>query len=533
MPKLLPALLGLAFAGPALASPALAQITWPTEIWNPVEIAEDIILPMPCGGAMALRLVATDTEANWLADMPVQMGNDGIEGQEHSESLVSQGLAGSLSVKGAGERFYLIGKYEVTKGQYEAVMRDTCPAPVDESSLPIEGISWIEAQSFTQSYSEWLAKTAPEALRTAGGATAFLRLPTEEEWEFAARGGARVTEGQRRQKMFPIEGQLQDYVWFAGFKSCDGQAQPVGMLKPNPLGLFDIVGNVQEYTLDLYRLRGRERLHGAAGAPVARGGSCLTSEGRVRLSERDEVAQINPKTGAVNRKPFTGMRVVVASPVMTEEGRIHEFARDWKESAGMRLTIDQTANPIETLATLTKAEEDPEIRAALERISTGFEAEMATRNAVESRSAKSLVKAGFLTVRAYVLDYDLVSRTRLALEQPVDEDDEVLQLMRAQAMKSLHRAEERLTITQGALMGAVIHASEDFSAQAIEEAHRLVLREFQETSLEMTDVTQKTSEQMMQLFVDFTVSYRTARDTPPVQFFESVEAYYANLPKGN
>ena len=77
-----------------------------------------------------------------------------------------------------------------------------------------------------------------------------MRLPTEEEWEYAARGGAAVSELDFLGRTFPMPEGTSRYAWFQGPRSAAGRAQPVGMLEPNPLGLHDILGNVGELVLE-------------------------------------------------------------------------------------------------------------------------------------------------------------------------------------------------------------------------------------------------------------------------------------------
>lgn len=126
--------------------------------------------------------------------------------------------------------FYL-GKYEVTQAQYQAVMGTNPSAASKDPACPADTISEGEALEFCMKLGE---KTGKEA-----------RLPTEAEWEYACRAGTATAYffGDDPAK-------LGDYAWFAD--NDGGKSHPVGQKKPNPWGLYDIVGNVCERVSDTY-----------------------------------------------------------------------------------------------------------------------------------------------------------------------------------------------------------------------------------------------------------------------------------------
>ena len=167
---------------------------------------------------------------------------------------------------------FWIGKYEVTQGEWEAVM-GTNPSRFTEcgSQCPVERVSWNDVQKFIGRLNE----------RESGSGYVY-RLPTEAEWEYAARAG---TTGARY-------GELDEVAWYSG--NSDRETHPVGEKRANAWGLLDMLGNVWEWTADWYGgyptgsvtdpegpLGGSDR--------VFRGGSWNSRAGGVRSAARSGI----------------------------------------------------------------------------------------------------------------------------------------------------------------------------------------------------------------------------------------------------
>ncbi len=126
---------------------------------------------------------------------------------------------------------YYIGRHEVTQGQWQKIMGSN-PSRHKGENNPVDSVSWNDAQEFIKRLNE-----------KEGGN--LYRLPTEAEWEYAARGGmpTRYFFGNDQTK-------LPDHAWVT--RNAGGTTHPVGTKKPNQYGIHDTSGNVREWVQDWY-----------------------------------------------------------------------------------------------------------------------------------------------------------------------------------------------------------------------------------------------------------------------------------------
>ncbi|MCP4660392.1 MAG: formylglycine-generating enzyme family protein [bacterium] len=162
---------------------------------------------------------------------------------------------------------FWIGNTEVTNEQYRQVHPDHRPA--EPGDLPATYVSWRDAQEFCQS--------------------AGYRLPTEAEWEYAARAGT-----QTPWSFGANEADIGRFAWHVG--NTGGEPHAAGTLEPNPWHLHDMHGNVWEWVADVYGPFSDEPQTDPKGPElgsnpaddvrVVRGGSCLLGPWSVRSADR-------------------------------------------------------------------------------------------------------------------------------------------------------------------------------------------------------------------------------------------------------
>lgn len=169
---------------------------------------------------------------------------------------------------------FKLSKFEVTQELWEAVMDTNVSAHPNCAKCPVENIRYGDVQVFISKLNTFTGKN--------------YRLPTEAEWEYAARGG------NKAETMVPA---LSDMAWY-GVNS-GNETHEVGQLKPNALGLYDMLGNVWEYCADWYdpAYYSGQQLSNPKGPSsgaeyVIRGGSYFSSANECRVANRNSVFPI-------------------------------------------------------------------------------------------------------------------------------------------------------------------------------------------------------------------------------------------------
>lgn len=195
---------------------------------------------------------------------------------------------------------YSIGQYEVTQEQWEHVMGNN-PSEHQRKDYPVTNITWHEAQEFCEKLSNMTGKK--------------VRLPTEAEWEYAAKGGNK-SEGFYFTKTNSYLEARVDYAHcsdgvLGSWQRSDPEPNSIGSKKPNELDIYDILGNVEEwcadwYNEDAYKDKSRRNPKGPSGGVyrVVRGGSYYDTVKYLYLTNRSKA---KPREKSRDR----GFRIVV------------------------------------------------------------------------------------------------------------------------------------------------------------------------------------------------------------------------------
>lgn len=263
---------------------------------------------------------------NYSLDLKLEQGVDEILGTETTTTPAflkkidggyfsmgatdeqGNGTRMELPVRSVAVNMFYIGTTEVTQALWNEVMGENpsrFKTEQADNSLPVENISWLEAVKFCNKLSEKEGltpayKTENDSISCDFEANGY-RLPTEAEWEYAARGND--TTAQFR---FAGSNKVDEVAWIKS--NSDKKTHPVAQKSPNKNGLYDMTGNVSEFCNDFYDKYNPADLLNPKGPQTGkkisiRGGSWNSTDGKARISARESNG-----TGA--RKSTTGLRLV-------------------------------------------------------------------------------------------------------------------------------------------------------------------------------------------------------------------------------
>ncbi|MDR2551905.1 MAG: formylglycine-generating enzyme family protein [Treponema sp.] len=205
-------------------------------------------------------------------------------------------LAANERVHEVTVRSFLISETEVTQELYVSVMNEN-PSFFKGGDLPVDSVSWMEAVLFCNALSLRFG-FAPAYIVNGENViwnqeSRGYRLPTEAEWEYAARGGVYGADGEALIRAFFAGGDAsadpREYGWFA--QNSERKTHPVKGRKPNQLGIYDMSGNVWEWCWDLYGVYPADPVSDYAGSDtgknrIYRGGSYLNNLPQLRTTFR-------------------------------------------------------------------------------------------------------------------------------------------------------------------------------------------------------------------------------------------------------
>lgn len=480
-------LLGAAVAL-SLASMGMAGLVGADEstdkLDNPKPLPDDVSLPLPCEGQMVFRYVYILAQGT-LDDREISLGYPFSEDEAgYQQSFISgyrrDFINGQFTLKDLPKDWsktlsplmpktdtktplkpmlYFIGKYEVTARQYAQVMAQAQSLASGEPALACEALqaeapqgmagrlpkvklSRFEAERFSAVYSAWLMKYHKDLLPVSGrgtsaeeGGLGFVRLPTEVEWEFAARGGQAISRQDLEGRLFPrrlegseSDGPLADWAVFNQVAGGTGQAarlMPIGTKLPNPIGLFDVIGNAAEMVQESFQLVHAGRRQGTYGGFVVKGGNYLEGEGTLFTGMRREYP-LFAADGTEQSNETTGFRVAIGA-LSAPRSRYKELFLQWQKEgrlASLTDAIDDAQDPTKRLDSIIAASVDPRLQAELGLVNEELKRNVSLIAQQREEAAGNLIQSAALvaeTVNNYNIRLTNLQKSR---QQALDARDE-------------------------------------------------------------------------------------------------------------
>ena len=237
-----------------------SSVTQPTVVQQPVaqtSVTNSDNITIPVKDGISIDMVRVEAGTFTMGATPEMKNPFDDEKPTHQVTLTND---------------YYIGKYEVTQALWKAVMGNN-PSKHKGDNLPVEQVSWNDCQEFIDKLNSITGKT--------------FRLPTEAEWEYAARGGKKS-----RGYQYSGSNNLSDVAWYAD--NSGSKTHAVGSKQANELGIYDMTGNVWEWCQDWYGRYDSSSQVNPTGANsgsyrVSHGGSWSFTARNCRSSCRDDI----------------------------------------------------------------------------------------------------------------------------------------------------------------------------------------------------------------------------------------------------
>ena len=243
------------------SNPADVSTTVSTVSVSPVQVPavpsntiSDDVITIPVKDGICIEMVKVEAGTFMMGATSEMKDSYGWEKPVHQVTLTND---------------YYMGKYEVTQALWQAVMGSN-PSEYKGDNLPVETVSWNDCQKFISKLNSLTGR--------------MFRLPTEAEWEYAARGGK-----ESRGYQYSGSSNISDVAWYD--ENSGSKTHPVGTKQANELGIYDMTGNVWEWCSDWYSSYSSSSQTNPTGsdsgsARVSRGGGWNCNASYCRLSVR-------------------------------------------------------------------------------------------------------------------------------------------------------------------------------------------------------------------------------------------------------
>ncbi len=225
-----------------------------------------ILLPSMAGTAVAVPGVGT-TIKDPVSGVQLSWVPKGCFLPAH---VVSNANASADLTQTCIDRGFWMGTFEITQGQYRQIMGENPSSFQQGDDYPVENVRWLSARAFIRELNKRSGKQ--------------FRLPSEAEWEYAARSGGKATK-------YGASGRAKDVAWYMA--NSNDHPHPVGEKRANALGLYDMSGNVWEWTHDCWNVDmaeaptdGSPWTWGDCSVRVLRGGSWYDAKSMISTKAR-------------------------------------------------------------------------------------------------------------------------------------------------------------------------------------------------------------------------------------------------------